>query len=84
MGGLRGLRGVGTVPETALFGIFLLFLALGLEEVVFEKVLGVEEAAEFLHEGDFLLTEFEDLLGDVVLEGEESGGLDLEGGSSGD
>jgi hypothetical protein len=84
MWGLRGLRGMWAVPETALFGIFLLFLSLCLEEVVFEEVLGVEETTEFLHECDFLLAEFEDLLGDIVLQCEETWCLDFQCGSSGD
>lgn len=73
-----------TIPETALLGIFLLLLSLCLEEIVFEEILGIEETAEFLHECDFLFAELEDLLSDVVLEGEEAWWLDFECRSSGD
>ena len=73
-----------TVLETALFCIFLIFLSLCLQEIVLKEVFGVEKATEFLHKCDFLLSEFEYLLGDVVLEGEESWRLDLECRSSRD
>ena len=61
-----------TLSEAALFCFLIFFFAVGFEQIVFKKVLRIEQSAQFLHERDFLLAQFQDLLGDVVLECKQS------------
>lgn len=67
--------GMGAFDEAGLLRLFFVFA--GLEQIVFEEVLCVEQPAQLLHESDLLFTQLQNLLSDIVLQCEQPRGFDL-------
>lgn len=55
------------LSKAAHIGLNFLFVSTCLQQIMLKQIFSVQYPTEFLHEGDLLLPQFQDLLRDVVL-----------------